>query len=252
MSFFKDLFIVNSTTLKKSVKGFSKNWIIVFTGFIYTFLNIAIFNLINLLFRGVLGILVGFLVAIVSSSLISNYIYLLYNIIKYDKFTFQDFKEGFSYFLWKVYGVFFVGWLLSFLLGGLKDLFAESSNIISTVINILILLILNPLPETIYQKTFSPWESITYSFKFMKENWVNWLIPNMIFFFILYKMTGSLLTDVFTTHLNYNLDVSSIGVIKYLVGQVLFSFMMIYRGFLFEVLSTSTRRKRFYMKKFYD
>ncbi|HHV25823.1 hypothetical protein KQH90_08915 [Anaerosalibacter bizertensis] len=252
MDLFKDLFFINSTTSKKALRSFSKNWTIVFTGFAYTLLNIVIFNLINLLFRGVLGILAGFAAAIVTSSLISNYLYLLYNIIKYDNFTFEDFKEGFSHFLWKVYGVFFIAWLLSFFFGGLGDLFSESVTRINMIINILIIIIFNPLPEIIYQKVLSPWESITYSFNFMKENWFNWLLPNAIFFFIIYKFTGNMLTNIFATHLSYNFDISLIGILKYLIGQVLFSFIMIYRGFLFEILSTSTRRKRSYMKKFYD
>lgn len=252
MDLFRDIFLINLSASKKASKGFYKNWLIVFTGLAYTFLNIIIFSITGLLFKGVLSMLAGIIVAIVTSSLISNYFYLLYNVIKYNKFTFQDFKDGFGYFLWKVYGIFFIAWLVSFLLGGLRGILSSSVSRLNAIINILILVIFNPLPEIIYQKSLSPWESIVYSFEFMKENWANWLLPNVIFFFIMYKFTGNALTDIFTTHLNYNLDISILGLLKYLLGQVLFSFIMIYRGFLFEILSTSTRRKRFYMKKFYD
>lgn len=252
MDIIKDILFVNGNTIKRAWKGFKNNWLIVFTGFIYTIINIAIFTLISYLFTGILSILAGFIVAIVTSSLISNYLYLLSNIIKYDKISLSNFKEGFSYYLWKVYGIFFIAWILSFILNGVIGVMSSFASIISTIISILILIIFNPLPEIIYQKYYSPWESLSYSFSFMKENWLNWLLPNIIFFIILYKLTGRVITDIFTTHLVYNFDFTIKGFIKYLIGQIIFSFAMIYRGYLFNILSTSTRRKREYMKKIYD
>ena len=39
--------------------------------------------------------------AIVGASLISNYLYLLFNIINHDRITIQDFKDGFKAFCGK-------------------------------------------------------------------------------------------------------------------------------------------------------
>ncbi|WP_416198151.1 MAG: DUF624 domain-containing protein [Sporanaerobacter sp.] len=252
MNIFKDIYYVNSTVIKKTGRGFVKNWPIIFSGFLYTFLNLVLFSIINYLFRGFLNILVGFAAAIISSSLISNYLYLLYNVIKYDRINLKNVKEGFSYFLWKVYGIFFIAWILNFLLGRLGNIIPTSATRINIIINLLILIIFNPLPEIVYQKSYSSWESITYSFDFMRENWLNWLIPNILFFFILYKLTGNIISDVFMTHIMYDFDFSIKGILNYLFGQLLFSFFMIYRGYLFELLSTSTMRKRMYMKKLND
>ncbi len=60
------------------------------------------------------------------------------------------------------------------------------------------------------------------------------------------------MTDLFTTHLSFGLSLGFKELVKYILGQVLFSFIMIYRGHLFKLLSTSTRRKRMYTNKFYD
>lgn len=248
----KDILFVNGTTIKKAWKSFLKNWPIIFTGFAYTMINVSIFALISYIFTGILGILAGFIVAIATSSLISNYLYLLANIIKYDKLTLNSFKEGFKYYLWKVYGIFFIAWLFSFVLNSVLGVMSSFASRISTIIGILVLIIFNPLPEIIYQKSYSPWESLSYSFDFMKENWLSWLIPNIIFFSILYMITGRIVSYVFTTHLAYNFDFTISGVVKYLIGQIIFSFTMIYRGYLFNLLSTSNRRKREYMKKIYD
>lgn len=252
MDLLKDIIMINKTTFKKSINSFIKNWIIVFTGIVYVFLNITMIIIASTLFRGVLSILAGLIMAIVSSSLISNYLYLLFNIINYDKITLDNFKEGFKYFLWKVYGVFFIAWIGSYLLSMVLQMVGSNAKMVNTIVSIVILIALNPLPETIYQKYYSPGESIRYAFDFMKENWINWIIPNAVFHLILYLITNNLLLDVFNTHLNFNLQFNIKGIAMYILGQGIFSFIMIYRGHLFKLLSTSTRRKRMYMNKFYD
>ncbi|QQY80382.1 hypothetical protein EDD65_1233 [Keratinibaculum paraultunense] len=252
MNLIKDFLLVNKSTMKKSVKSFKKNWILVFTGLIYTILNILLLMVLNTFFRGPLYILVGFIMAIVSSSLISNYLYLLSNIINYDRITMENFKEGFKYYLWKIYGVFFIAWIVDYLLSMISGIVGASGYLLNSLIKIIILIALNPLPETIYQKYYSSFESIQYAFNFMKENWFNWLLPNIILYLFLYLITGKVITDLFTTHLSFGLSLSFKELLKYILGQVLFSFIMIYRGHLFKLLSTSTRRKRMYTNKFYD
>lgn len=238
--------------MKKSIKSFSKNWMLIFTGLVYTFLNILILFILNTFFKGPLYILVGFIMAIVSSSLISNYLYLLSNIINYDRITMGNFKEGFKFYLWKIYGVFFIAWIANYLLSLLTGILGTSGDLVNKIISIIILIGLNPLPETIYQKYYSPFESIQYAFEFMKGNWFNWLLPNILLYLLLYLVTGKVIVDLFATHLSFGLDLSLKGIGVYILGQVVFSFIMIYRGHLFKLLSTSTRRKRMYMNEFYD
>lgn len=252
MNLLKDLLLVNKFTIKKSVKSFGRNWMLIFTGLVYTFLNVFMITILNTFFRGPLYILAGFIMAIVSSSLISNYLYLLSNIISYDRITMENFKEGFKFYLWKVYGVFFIAWIANYLLSLLTGILGTSGDLINTIVSIVILIGLNPLPETIYQKYYSPFESIQYAFEFMKENWVNWLLPNILLYLLLYSITGRIMMDLFTTHLSFELGLSFKEIGMYILGQIIFSFTMIYRGHLFKLLSTSTRRKRMYMKEFYD
>lgn len=252
MNLIKDLLLVNKLTMKKSIKSFSKNWMLIFTGLVYTLLNILILFILNTFFKGPLYILVGFIMAIVSSSLISNYLYLLSNIINYDRITMGNFKEGFKFYLWKIYGVFFIAWIANYLLSLLTGILGTSGDLVNKIISIIILIGLNPLPETIYQKYYSPFESIQYAFEFMKGNWFNWLLPNILLYLLLYLVTGKVIVDLFATHLSFGLDLSLKGIGVYILGQVVFSFIMIYRGHLFKLLSTSTRRKRMYMNEFYD
>jgi len=163
-----------------------------------------------------------------------------------------NFKEGFKFYLWKIYGVFFIAWIANYLLSLLTGILGTSGDLVNKIISIIILIGLNPLPETIYQKYYSPFESIQYAFEFMKGNWFNWLLPNILLYLLLYLVTGKVIVDLFATHLSFGLDLSLKGIGIYILGQVVFSFIMIYRGHLFKLLSTSTRRKRMYMNEFYD
>ena len=252
MDLITDLLLINKQTFKESLSSLKNNILIILTGIVYILINIVIIGVVLTLFTGILSIFAGIILAITSAALISNYLYLLYNIINYGRITFQDFKDGFKYFLRKVYTIFFYAFIGSYLLKVIQNVIGANADIINLIITISILILLNPLPETLYLKVLDPMDSIMYAVDFMKENWFNWLLPNAILYGALYYLTGNLITDIFATHLSIGFSLDGIGILKYLLGQILFSFTMIYRGHLFKLLSTSTRRKRMYMNKFQD
>lgn len=210
----------------------------------------VIYIIVSTIFVGALSIIANIVLAIVSAGLISNYLYLLHKVINYNKITLQDFKDGFTYFLRKVYMIFFFAWIGSLLLNAVSNFLGSNFYILYIIVYLSIFIILNALPETLYLKTLEPMESIIYSFDFIKENWINWLIPNVILYITLFLLTGITITNIFTTYLYFSFDFNPISIIIYLLGQVLFSFVMIYRGHLFKILSGSTRRKRMFMSKF--
>lgn len=246
----KDIKYINKTSLNRTIKSISKNWMIIFTGIIYTILNIAIFSLVNIFLTGFLSILSGIVIAIITAAFISNYLYLLFNIINYDRLSVQAFKDGVTYFLRKIYGILFIGYLSSYLLSIVSNMLGSLSFIINIAVYLGIFVLLNPLPETIYLKSYGSWESVQSAFEFMGENWLNWILPNVIFLGAIYLITGNVLTNIFTTHLSFNMVFSIRNIILYIVGQGLFSFTMIYRGHLYKILSGSTRRKRMFMNKY--
>ncbi len=251
MDFLKDIKIVHLEAFKKSFKSFKSNWQIIPIGFLYSFLYSKALRIIGELFllKG-LRIIAGLLLAIVMVGLTSNYLFLLSNIIKYDNFTLENFKEGFKFYFRKVYSVFFVTWIARLIIGYMGNNVGPYSEAFYTVVSILIFIGLNPLPETIYQKYYSAYESIAYSFEFMKENWVNWLLPNIILGLILYKLSGVVLSNVITKSIEYNFFIFREG--HFILNQIIISYMMLYRGHLFNTLSNSTRRKRLYMQKLND
>lgn len=250
MEIFNDIMSLNKMAFKKSVKSISNNWLIIFTGIIYTVLNIAMFSLINMISGGILSIITSLIGSMFTAALISNFLYLLFNIINYDRISIQIFKDGFKYFWFKIYYILMIGHLTIYLFSIVGNNLGFLYFIISIVIYLGAFLVLNPLPETIYLKSYDPWGTIQMTFEFMKENWLNWLIPNAIFFLVLYVITGSIITNIFITNLSLNMfrGIKNIGF--YIIGQLIFSFFMIYRGHLYKALSGSTRRKRMFMNKF--
>ena len=250
MEILKDFLLINKQTLGKTFDSLGKNWLIIFTGIAYGIINAIIYIAVVTIFRGVLGIFAGIALALLSAALISNYLYLLYNVINYNKITFQDFKDGFKYFLRKTYTIFFFAWLGSYALSLIQGILGISASVLNIIVTVSILVLLNPLPETVYQKILDPVDSIMYTIDFMKENWLNWFIPNVVFHLALYLLTGRIITNIFSTHLSFGFNFNIFSIITYLIGQGLFSFIMIYRGHLYKLLSTSTRRKRMFMSRF--
>lgn len=114
-------------------------------------------TLINTLFQGILNIIAGLLTAILVSSLVSNYLNLLYGVIKYDKISIQDFKEGFKQYIWKIYGIYFIIWIVSYLLEGIGGIAGSNGGALMNIITIGAFIIFNPLPEVIYQRTGVLW-----------------------------------------------------------------------------------------------
>lgn len=250
MNYIKDFQYVSKNSMKKTYESFKKNWLIIFTGIVYTIISMLVFTVVGFIFRGPLSIISGFITYFIQSTIISNYLYLLYNIINYSKFNLNDFKQGFMYFIWKVYGVLFIIYLGQLLLSMLSNVLGSSAYIVNTVIGLIVLVLFNPIPETIYLKSLNPQETIMYTIDFMKENWLNWIVTNAIFMGAIYLITGELLTGLFNTGLRFNYGFSVRAVLTYILGQIIFSIMMVYRGHLYKVLSTSTMRKRMFMNKF--
>lgn len=247
MSILLDIYIMNLKTAKKAFRGLIKNWLIVFTGLAYSTI-LFLGTLISPLF----WILSRLFLLIVSSALVSNYLYLLEQIIDRDRFSLQDFKEGFLIYLRKVWSVYFIGFVVLLgldiflrpVIAGIVGPFAYHFGLV-----FLLVFLLNALPETIYQKSYNGWESIKYSVDFIKEHWIEWYLPNIFLIGILMLITGSALINVFDNVVSLNtITRGPFGIILYLIGQLWFSYMMIYRGFLYQLLNTSSRRKRLFMR----
>lgn len=248
MEILKDLYYTNSVVAKKTVKSLVKNWMVIFLGLVYTLINIIILSILPFFW-----ILAGLVQIIVNSALISSYLYVMDCIITKDKVTIQDFKYGFGVYLRKVWGILFIAYVASMGINLLiMPIFgrAISPAAVSLIYYFLILILLNPLPEVVYQKHYNALESLTYSIEFIKDNWLEWLVPNIILLGTMYLFLRNFLVAMIIMFVPIRAFSNPVIVALYLIGQIWFSFAMIYRGYLFETLSTSNRRKRLFMRRF--
>ncbi len=254
MEIFKDIYYTNRDVAKRALISVIKNWPIIFTGLFYSTATIILS--MSLRYFGILG---GIVSIIVTSALISNYLYLLSTILNRGYFNFQDFKNGFTPYLNKIWSILFIGYVAKLILDFAAPMFTNliGSGALSLIITFLTFVLFNPIPEITYQKYYGPGETIMYSIDFVRDNWVEWFIPNIILLAIFYFISGQSLSifrivnNVFNYFISFtNVSVSLKGFLIYVVGQIWFSYFMIYRADLFKILSTSNRRRRMFMKKF--
>lgn len=248
MDYIKDIVYVNKESFVKTIGSLKKSWPIFFVGLVYGALSIAIMGILSIFLRGPVGILSGIITALIVSSLYSNYLYLLTNVIKFGRVDFDDFKNGFTYYLRKIYSILFIFYFAQLILSFVINILGSMGATFTSLVSLAAFILLNALPETIYQKYYGPVDSISYSFSFLTENALNWIIPNLVFIGLLYPQLSNMVSLLLRMTLRTIPGVTQI--IVFLIGQIVFNFAMVYRGHLFNLLSNSTKRKREYMKKF--
>lgn len=246
MNIIQDIAYVNGEVLKKTTENVKKNPQVLFLGFAYVIVGIGVSFLMGYLLSGPIGIFGGIIMAVLQSALISSYLFVLGNVIVYNRFRWKDARYGLTHYLWKVYGIFFIFYISSMVLNLLAGIIGPIIYTIYRVLPLIILLLLNPLPEAIYIKDRDPLDTIIYTFGFMKENWLNWLIPNIVFMFLIYALTSG----IFSSDILGNGSGGIRWLIMVIASGALISVGMLYRGHLFALLNGSTRRKRQFMRKF--
>lgn len=248
MNIINDVLLVNKEIILKSKNTLSRNPEVLLMGVVYSILSlvagIVVFNLLS-----GLGFLLGIIYALIESAIISSYLFVLHNVVIYNRFRWRDIKHGFTYFIRKVYGVLFIFYLVNLILNFLSNIIGAFIVAIILFIGIAALIVLNPLPESLYIKERDSLQTILYCIDFMKENWLNWMVPNGLLMVILYFVTGGLFNGGLNPFRGLSFSNSIPSIIMYLLGSVLLSAAMIYRGHLFKLLSTTTLRKRMFMRK---
>ena len=87
MNLFKDIWETNKEIIPKAYRLLLKNWPILFTGIVYSIILILLWRVAFMFW-----ILAGLVITLVQSAIISNYLYLIENIIRYQRITMEDFK----------------------------------------------------------------------------------------------------------------------------------------------------------------
>jgi len=198
----------------------------------WTFLLPIVLSLAAVFLRvllGPLGFVGGILLMLAVDALLSAYLYFMCQIVEGSKTSPKEWKASLGRYFWAIMNYFFVIWLGFFVLG---LLFGASPQwpAIALGAQILCLVAFNAVPETLYIRgTYGSMETVRQSFQFMQENWVVWLVPNVLFFlgawyFVKWQPVGA-----------WGMAIA-LGVCLHL--------FMAFRGVLFVRLDKSTHRQR--------
>ena len=220
--------------LSRSVELLRGNWAIIFAPLAYS----VILALATVLLAP-LGFIGGIIMTALSAACASSGLFLIENIVRTGKVGLGDFTKGFSVYLWEILGIAFILWIPMMLLTQIAYSTPQGPLIVLAV-RLLLYVILNPVPELIYQTPASGIGLLSASYEFIVENWIEWFVPNVLIAAAAYLLLGWLNGPA--AYLPYILGIFFI----FAVFGLLLTFLMIFRGLLFSELNGTTRRSRAY------
>ena len=186
-----------------------------------------------------LGILGGFLLGLVAQACASSGLYLVKNMIDSGKTGLDDFVRGFTVYIWELITIAFMLWI-PLRLADTALATVPNGALIYFCIEVALYILLNPVPELIYRSRTTGIELLSASYNFIVENWIEWLVPNIVLAAIGYTLLGQLDPMLFGWPYFVRLF------LHWFALGLFLTYMMTFRGFLFIELHGSSRRSRIY------
>jgi len=222
------------TALARSWQALRKNLVVSLAPLAYGIILTVCISLV-----APLGIVGGFIYSLVSAACASSGLFLIKNLVDSVRADFNDFLSGFTVFIWDVITIAFILWIpMRVAEMGLSTV--PNGALLYFLLRLALFIILNAVPELIYQSRVSGLELVGASYNFIVENWLEWLVPNLFCValgFFLLDLLDSLLFGL-PSFLALLLHMLFLG-----FGLAYF---MTFRGFLFAELYGTTRRSRLY------
>lgn len=223
-----------ATALERSWQAVRKNWVVSLAPVVFGIILAVVGSVV-----APLGIIGGFIYSLVSAACASSGLYLIKNLVDSGKANFNDFLNGFTVYIWDVITILFiVGIPMRVAAMGLESV--ANGALIYFLLRLGLYILLNAVPELIYQSRTSGLELIGASYNFIVDNWLEWLIPNILFAVAGYFFLDLLGSLIFGLPLYLELFLYAL-----FLGLGL-AYFMTFRGFLFSELYGTTRRSRLY------
>ena len=206
-----------------------------------------------------LGFAGGFLLGFALAACASSFLAVLAEATSHERVDFGALGSSFGRYLWSVVSIFFIFWIIQFLLSAIIETNAGLAWL-AVLVNAALFVVCNPVPELIYQSPRDGMQLVDEAITFTRENAIEWLAPVAILLLPLFALdvrTGLLIMSSIgpTNALGYAMMglsslLPSMGPVGLLVIAMLASagiaWVMLFRGFLFRVLSRSGRRQRIF------
>ena len=177
-----------------------------------------------------LGIIGSFIIPLIEAAIISCYLYFVGEIVAGSPVRLDELQRSIAAYFWSVINVMFVLWIVDIVLG--LVLRGPNAGLIGLIISLAELVLLNVVPEVIYQKgTYGGLATIQTSIEFIQQNWIEWYLPNAVLFAGLWAIL-------------YRLP--QLGYAAWFVAGAVLHLGMIFRGHLFDALDGSSHRQRMF------
>jgi hypothetical protein len=200
-----------------------------------------------------LGMIGGFIAGFIGAAFVGGYLSVLAIGVAGGKLKLVDLRQGLRA-VWDVCSVFFALWILGLGLGVLQKMAGPNGTAVAGVAALAGAILLNPVPELIYNSRSRSFALLKESINFVMENPVAWFVPNLVFAFTFLWATRAL---VFSSPAEVLLRLASLGSMGGVLGLVggsplwmapllivFVHYAMVFRGLLFRELSTGSSRMR--------
>ncbi len=196
--------------------------------------GVLVVNVLIAMFAGLFGMLAGLFLLIADGAVLGAYLYALEQVLRYRKLKIGDLQDGVQVYFRRTVIIIMIINLAFYALSILGGILEGVGVIIMMLSYLGTFLLLNPLPEMLYMRHYSEGESLQKSYEFILENWIDWFVP--LTPIMLLALGGGFIG---------NMLLPGFGMVPGLLVQALvLPFLMVYRGYLFDILSKSSRRKR--------
>lgn len=166
--------------------------------------------------------LLGFILGMLGILCITIFYYFISEAALGRKLKFDDLKNlDFSYFN-PIISVAFVIFIFQIIL----QYIIKVDEQILIILNVLVFILFNPVPEVIITKRTDNLETFSLSFDFIKKNWISWFFPQIVLSFIFY------LVAPFSKDIILNLNFNDILIpSKFLFFSNYYSLIMLFINF---------------------
>ncbi len=197
-------------------------------------IGVLLVNALILMVAGAFGMLAGLFLLIADGAVLGAYLYALEQVIRYRKLKMNDLKDGVQVYFRRTVIIIMIVNLAFYALSILGGILGGIGGIVMMLSYLGAFVMLNPLPEMLYMQHYSEGDSLFKAYEFVVENWIDWFVPLM-----------PLMLLAFGGGIFGNMLLPGLGFLPGLLIQaVVLPFLMVYRGYLFDILSKSSRRKR--------
>jgi len=155
-----------TTAVQRSWEAVRKNWVVSLAPVVFGLILSVVGSLV-----APLGIIGGFIYSLVSAACASSGLFLIKNLVESGKANFNDFLSGFTVYIWDVITISFILWIpMRVAAMGLASV--ANGALIYLLLRLGLYILLNAVPELIYQSRTSGLELIGASYNFIVENWL--------------------------------------------------------------------------------